>query len=135
MQKSRFRKPFNSKGERIITGIKEKAGVYIIKNSKQQIVYVGYSGYDLFKTMYRHFYSWKDETQKRATFDKRRAYTVRIVITTPKKAYDLEKALIQKYKPTKNHYKYKGFFVTPKEEKVKEEYFATEVTSLPDLEW
>lgn len=133
MIKTRFKKAYNAKGKPNFPDLRAKSGVYLIQNPKGVIVYVGYSGTDLYKTMYRHFQRWNDETQVRATFDKRRAYKVRVVLVSPVKAVRLEKALILKYKPTKNHYKYKGFILKPSEEKVEEEYFEIDPTNFDDL--
>ena len=102
MKKTRFKAPYNNLGKTTFRFITRKSGVYLIKSKKtNKIVYVGYSGNDLYRTMYRHFQKWTDNTQYRATFTKN-GYTIRVVLTTPKRASLLEKALIKKYKPKGN---------------------------------
>lgn len=68
-------------------------------------MYVGYSGTDLYKTLYRHFQEWNDRKAERVTYFKRmsqRSYTVRIVYCTPLQAYKLESGLIKMYEPRDN---------------------------------
>ena len=90
---------------------RKKSGVYIIKKNNK-IIYVGYSSYDIYKTLYRHFQTWNDKSQdkrvsyKEDYFDSDNDYKVRIVYCTPKKASALEKALILKYQPEDNKNKY-----------------------------
>jgi excinuclease UvrABC nuclease subunit len=102
MKKSRFKAPYNKLGKTTFRFTSKKSGVYLIKSKRtNKIVYVGYSGSDLYRTMYRHFQKWTDNTQYRATFTKN-SHTVRVVLTTPKRATLLERALIIKYKPIGN---------------------------------
>lgn len=87
-----------------------KTGVYLIKEDKD-IVYIGYSGKDLYKTMYRHFQTWNHTGQEVVSYAdrlKKGNYTVRIVYCTPKQADALEKALIKKHKPRDNGAKYES---------------------------
>ena len=49
--------PYNENDKPAIKSSWEKSGIYIIKQN-DKIVYVGQSGYNLYKTMYRHFQSW-----------------------------------------------------------------------------
>ena len=72
MKKSRFKPPYQ-KGEKKTTfpNLRGKSGVYIVKNKAGQIVYVGHSASDLYKTMYRHFQSWHDPKQIRVTYPKK----------------------------------------------------------------
>jgi excinuclease UvrABC nuclease subunit len=102
MKKTRFTPPYDSKGKTNFRFAEKKSGVYLIKSKRtNKIVYVGYSGNNLYRTMYRHFQKWTDNTQYRATFSKDK-YSVRIVFSSPKRASLLEKALIKKYKPKGN---------------------------------
>ena len=95
MKKSRFKKPYLKNGKTAFRHISGKAGVYLIKSIKTgKILYVGHSKTDLYKTMYRHFQEWNDNTQVRTTFANKNAYTVRVVLTTPARAARLEKGLI-----------------------------------------
>jgi hypothetical protein len=77
-----------------------KTGVYFIRNKKtNKILYVGFSGYNLYKTIYRHFQSWQDRRQYRATFDKKNTdYQLQIIFCKPKQAQRLEEYFIKKYK-------------------------------------
>ena len=99
MKKSRFKPPYNKEGlKTMFPKLRGKSGVYIIKSIRTgKIVYIGHSQSDLYKTMYRHFQSWNDESQIRTTYPKK-GYTVRIVLTSKTRAKWLEKALILKYK-------------------------------------
>ncbi len=102
-QKTYFLSAYNDEGKPNIKLLNPKgnqSGVYFVKNNAGEIVYVGYSESNLYKTIYRHFQSWNDKTQRRATFPK--SYKVRIIFTTPKRAALLEKYLISKFKPKDN---------------------------------
>jgi len=101
MKKSRAKSPYINGKPRFKT--RKRPGVYVIyKNSIP--VYVGYSGSDVYKTLYRHFQSWNDPRQIRKTYSKSDAnITIRVVYTrTAKQASDLEYALIVKYQPADN---------------------------------
>jgi hypothetical protein len=80
-----------------------KTGVYLIKENGK-IVYIGYSQYDLYKTMYRHFQQWNHTGQEVVSYNAQGNdnYTVRIVYCTPDQASRLEKYLISKHKPRDN---------------------------------
>ena len=80
---------------------KGRAGCYLIYDTKKRLQYIGHSGTDVYKTMYRHFQRWNDSSQFRATYSKNSF--VRVVYTrTEKQAQELETALIIKYKPNDN---------------------------------
>ena len=133
MIKSRFIKPYKKDNER--TSLPEtmnRSGVYLIADKNGKIVYVGHSLSNLYKTMYRHFQSWKDWRQKRATFS-RKTHKVRIVFTTPKQAEKLEKALILKYKPKGNPDKLFDYQLSKGEEKIKDDYFLESTTNFEDI--
>lgn len=85
-----------------ISFAKKKMGVYIVyENGK--LAYIGYSGVDLEKTCLRHFQDWSRSVQSRVVFRNREACQVRIVLTsTPERAYNLEQALMAKYRPQDN---------------------------------
>ena len=87
-------------------------GVYILREAGR-IVYIGFSGTDVRKTMYRHFQKWTDKRHP----DNRRAYlydrvtykgkedkfTAQVFFCkTSKEAAALENALILKYEPRDN---------------------------------
>jgi excinuclease UvrABC nuclease subunit len=110
-------------------------GVYVIyKNEK--IVYVGYSSYNVYKTLYRHFQSWYDETQKRIVYSKNDPrIKVRVVYCSPTKAKKLETALIFKHKPKDNPdiKRYEKFKLDKKENKVYDEVSNKPITYNKDL--
>ena len=112
--KSKWFKPYANKNGTLkptfkILSQQFNKGCYLIRDKNNTIVYVGYSGSQLQKTLYRHFQSWNDPKQYRATFPKT-GYTVRVIFTTAKQAERLEKYLIQRYKPKYNNFQYKTNF-------------------------
>lgn len=70
-----------------------------------KIKYVGHSTNNLKRTLYRHFQQWNDKAQDRYVYD-RNNYLIRVISTTAKRAPELEKYLINKYKPKDNKNKY-----------------------------
>jgi excinuclease UvrABC nuclease subunit len=100
MKKTKIQTVYNSQGKTNIRNFVNKSGVYIIYDKNKEVKYVGYSVSNLYKTCLRHFQSWKDRSQYRATFPK--DYLVRIIICTPTQAARLEAALIERLKPTDN---------------------------------
>lgn len=137
MKVYKFLPPYDEKGKCTFRAAKERPGVYIIKEDSK-IVYVGKSGYNLYKTMYRHFQSWHHSQQDVVSYKNRLSrhrYTVRVVYTTANQANALEEALILKYKPRDNDQKLE-LYTTPKQKSYKNEtaktYFDTDVeTDLP----
>ena len=139
MKKSRFKKPYTAAGKTNFPETQGKFGVYIIK--KDGIIdYIGYSQYDLYKIMYRHFQDWKNKPstkfpQKRTTYSKnmRSRITVRVVLTTKLQALRLEKALIVKYKPKNNEIRYEKLNKGEKVQmsKAAASYFGAEVETAP----
>lgn len=124
--------PYTDKGKPRLKNTWEKSGVYIIKENGK-IVYIGQSGYNLYKTMYRHFQSW-DTHQARATYNgknKRKKYLVRVIFTSPKQAEKLEIALCKRYKPRDMKYKYLKVEKTKAIQKVETEYFIKPVENAP----
>jgi excinuclease UvrABC nuclease subunit len=77
------------------------AGVYLITRDSK-LLYIGYSGTDVKKTMYRHFQSWNDKTQQRFTYSKQGTRARVIWTSTAKAAFDLENSLILRLKPKDN---------------------------------
>lgn len=125
MKISRFHPVYLKKGKTNLQGTRGKKGVYLIKEDNK-LVYVGHSTSDLYKTITRHFQSW-DDKQYRTTYARRMSrhrYTVRVVILqSPEKIENLERALILKHQPRDNQIKYDLFSKpTPKMAKVKAEY-------------
>lgn len=108
-------------------------GVYVIyKNEK--IVYVGFSGYNVYKTLYRHFQQWNDPTQTRVIYNKNdNRIKVRVIYCSPTKAKKLESALILKYKPKDNPEKYDNLIMDSKEKKVLDQVNEEFITYNNDL--
>jgi hypothetical protein len=138
MKKSSFKPPYKKNGRTTFgNSINGKSGAYLIKKNGK-IVYIGYSASNLYKTIYRHFQSWTDPTQRRVTYQnelKNNSFTVRVILCTPKQAQRLEKYLILKYLPEDNELKIDLFSETKQEQraakKVVNDYFGTPVDNVP----
>ena len=112
MKKSRF---FDShtKGKPTVSHDKFKAasGVYFIRSIRtKEIVYVGSSAGNLYKTIYRHFQEWNDRSREknfdRTTYSKT-AYEIALIITASgPQALRIEKYFIRKLQPKGNPIKY-----------------------------
>lgn len=101
MNRTRRRPPYKPDG-RTNFPRRNVPGVYLIHDSKGELVYVGYGAKDAYKPLYRHFQQWNDRTRQRTTFSKR-THTVRVIYTvTAKQAARLERALILKHQPKGN---------------------------------
>jgi len=115
MIKSKLNRPYKN-GKPFYTA--KQPGVYLIYNDTQ-LVYVGYSSYNLYKTMYRHFQRWNDPTQVRVTYNPNNPnIKVRVIYTTATRSKKLEKAIILKYQPKDNPEKYNNYILDKKSEKV-----------------
>lgn len=132
MKVYKFTEPYIKPGRTTFPETRDHAGVYIIKEDGK-VVYVGFSGYSVYKTMYRHFQTWNHRFQKVISYAsrmKRHRYTVRPIICSGKQAYALEKRLIKKYHPRDNEITYELMLQeqTPTQSKyaikVEEDYFA-----------
>lgn len=108
MAKSSFLPPYTPQGKTTFRNADKKSGVYLIKE-KGQIVYVGYSGKNIYRTLYRHFQKWDHPYQKVTTYADRDNYTVRVILTTPAQAERLEAYLVNKYQPRDNDIKLKAY--------------------------
>lgn len=103
------------KGKKVTTikNLVNKSGVYAIyKNGK--LVYIGHSQKNLYKTILRHFQVWNDRQRKGGEAFERVVYdwtvcAVKIALTTPARAYAVERALILKIKPKDNPLKYEQY--------------------------
>lgn len=105
MIKTRLKAPY-TKGKCTFKA-RNKAGVYLIyKNT--ELVYVGYSASNCYKSFYRHFQSWNDKRQQRVVYNPTdESIKTRIIYTnTAAQADKLEKALIIKYRPKDNIQQY-----------------------------
>jgi len=134
MKKFKFQPPYKAPGKTTFPGTRNRSGVYLIKEDGK-IVYIGYSGSNLYRTMYRHFEAWS-HSQKVVTYKgmmKSKNYTIRVVLCTTIQAARLERALIIKYQPRDNDEKYKGYQLKFPDEKIRDEYFNSDtlLTEIP----
>lgn len=106
--------PINgNKGKSNLTAFKKKKGIYKILE-RGELVYVGSSNKDLYKTIMRHFYKWDDERQKRRVsyYKKLGKFRYDVVITLypdntdPAKIWSIEDTQIKKHNPRDNKYVY-----------------------------
>lgn len=134
MIKTRIHSPYLTKGGKEKTFFSDRftSGVYIVYEGKK-IVYVGFSGSNLYRTMYRHFQSWGTSRQYRALFN-RNKHKVRVIYCSPQKAWDLEKALIMKHKPKFNENVYDMFEPDNRELKVYQEFWETECSHVKEYQ-
>lgn len=124
MKVSRFAKPYKSTGRTTFPEMKNKSGVYLIKENGR-LVYVGMSLSNLYRTMYRHFEQWNHDGQSVVTYAnkmKKNDYTVRIALCSPAQAGRLEKALIKKHRPRDNENKYKSYELQFQDERIFTDY-------------
>jgi len=88
--------------------IDAKSGVYLIKDDLlNEIVYIGFSGSQLFKTIYRHFYEYR-QNNTRVYFPRQMRPQIKIAVCLcePDNAWILEKYLIFMDKRLVNTNKY-----------------------------
>ncbi|MEM6342532.1 MAG: GIY-YIG nuclease family protein [Bacteroidota bacterium] len=80
---------------------KAKCGVYVIRSKRtKKILYVGYSGSQLYKTLYRHFQDWRKSNQYRAEYRNPNQYEVMVILTQScVNASALEQYYINKLEP------------------------------------
>ena len=117
---------------KLINGVKHTtfnirgvAGVYLIYDN-EELVYVGYSGNNLYRTLYHHFTQWNDNKQYRAIYSEK--HVVRVVYCkTAAQAANLEKALIIKFQPRDNEQKYSEYTTEPKEDRALVEFLDSDV--------
>jgi len=128
--KTRFLEPYtkNKEGNFVsnlpfLVNNKKQSGVYLIKSDRTgNIVYVGYSETQLYKTVFRHFQKWIDIqkiVKTRITYNKT-GYKIRVVFTSPGRAAILEKYLVLKLKPRDNEIKYENYLTPAQEDSAKE---------------
>lgn len=122
MKRTRLLRPYKKDGSTSFPARKRK-GVYLIYRvrvfGEPVLRYVGYSGSDVYKALYRHFQEWNDrqarlgQRQERITYSPPGSYRVRVVYTRTKgEAQELERALILKYQPPDNPDKLELFTLT-----------------------
>ncbi|MCF8460455.1 MAG: hypothetical protein K9G46_07005 [Flavobacteriales bacterium] len=103
-KKTRFLPPYKKSGRTTFPESNGRKGVYLIKLDGK-LSYVGFSGSDLYKALYRHFQEWNDRRAPRVVYppDLRDRCTVRVVYcNTAAQAAKLEKALILFHQPKDN---------------------------------
>lgn len=103
MKRTRLAAPYRPDG-RTSYPERQRPGVYLVFR-RGSLYYVGYSGTDLYKALYRHFETWNDPSRdrKRATFPRGGSTRVRVIYTrTGEQAARLEAALIVRFRPPGN---------------------------------
>jgi len=134
MKKYKSFPPYLANGKTTFPAIKDKAGVYQIFEGGK-LVYIGFSGTNLYKTLYRHFEAWRHRSQPVITYIdkmKRNAYTVRVTLCTASQALRLERLLIKKYKPRDNSNQYEIYDLTAADSRLHETFKGETLLSLPD---
>ena len=107
-----------------------KTGIYIIRENNQ-IVYIGYSAKNLYRTLYRHFQGWNHPFQQVVTYNNSlnsNKYTVSVTLCPPKMAERLERILVIKHKPRDNENKYAAYTMTAADSNLIQQYNETLVT-------
>ncbi len=112
MKRTKLLKPYKEDGSTSFPARQKRRGYLIYRTrliGEPVLVYVGYSGTDVYKALYRHFQVWNDrqaargERGERVTYPQANSYRVRVVYTRTKaEASELEQALILKWKPRDN---------------------------------
>jgi len=105
-----FARPYKEDGSYAF--VHRGPGVYIIYkkytvNFPPVCVYVGYSGSDLTKTLYRHFQKWNDNRKfgqvPRVIYtDRENIYIAWLTTNTDAEAFDIETRLIHELNPVDN---------------------------------
>lgn len=98
--KQRLVKPYKEiKGVKHTTcNLRNVGGVYIIYDLNLKVKYIGMSGNNLYRTMYRHFQEWGTSNQIRITYNPGKIKVAVTYCTDEEKIYKLEKALIIRYR-------------------------------------
>lgn len=116
-KKTTFLAPYTAERKKNINSLfwnKKQIGVYFLKEG-EQIIYVGYSGSQLCKTIYRHFQTWNDSQQERFVYDPQKIKVRIIFLNDKKRAEVLEKYLVKKLKPRDNKQKFENEELNKKE--------------------
>ena len=98
--KQRLVKPYKEvKGIKHTTcNLRNVGGIYIVYDLYGKVKYIGMSGNNLYRTMYRHFQDWKSSDQIRVTYNPEKVKVAVTYSTDINKIYELEKALIIRYR-------------------------------------
>jgi hypothetical protein len=114
-----------------------QAGVYLIKENGT-LVYVGYAGECLYRTLYRHFQNWTSKSYHsnkvapapyRVSYRQQMSsntYEVRLIHCSKKQASRLEKVLILRYNPRDNRIKYQQYELDKWDKRIENTYAAIE---------
>lgn len=102
LKKSVFLPPYTKDGRATFAALRGRSGVYVIKQAGR-VVYVGFSGYDVYKTLYRHFQVWNHSRQEVVSYkDKPGPFLVRVLLCSASQAPRFEAVLINKLRPRDN---------------------------------
>jgi len=109
----------------------KKAGAYVIRSKKtKEVIYIGFSGSDLYKTILRHFETWNDKHQQRYVYQPG-SYDIMIIYAPAKDAALLEKKLINQLEPRDNRQKYIDYLTEDEEAKTEKIINNSEETEAP----
>jgi hypothetical protein len=122
VKRTKLLKPYKPDGSTTFPA-RQKRGVYLVYRKRllgsPVLRYVGYSGTDVYKALYRHFQEWNDrqarlgQRDERTTFSPPGSYVVRVLYThTKSEASELEQALIIKHRPPDNPDKLETYTLT-----------------------
>lgn len=103
MLRTRLVSPYTANG-RAVFPTRQWPGVYLIFRA-DGLRYVGFSGSDVYKALYRHFQQWNDQSRDRprAVYPKGGSTRVRVIYTNgAAQAARLERALIIRFRPADN---------------------------------
>lgn len=103
MLRTRYLSPYTRNG-RTTFPARQRPGVYVIRKAGK-LRYIGYSGSDVYKAMYRHFQVWNDRSrpEPRVVYRNLADVSVRVIYTnTSAQAARLERALIVRFAPPDN---------------------------------
>jgi excinuclease UvrABC nuclease subunit len=131
--KLKARPPYLANGKTALPNVVNKSGVYIIKENAK-IVYVGYSGSNIYKTMYRHFQKWNHTGQSVVTYEawlKTRKYTIQVTLCPPARAEKLERALVKKHNPRDNENKYTQYQLKLTDIELVNDFYETSTEEAP----
>lgn len=133
MKKTRWKAPYNNQGKTNFPD-RERPGVYLIKEKASgKIVYIGYSGNNLYRTMYRHFQQWNHSDQPVISYANKgpENYLCRVIYCTAKQAVTLEELLILKYEPRDNPQKldFYGNRLNRYQEQVLDSYYSADIVA------
>jgi len=135
MRVSRLIPPYDKNGRSNLGFANRQSGVYLIyKNGN--LVYVGYSATNLYKTCHRHFQRWDAKYQRVVTYVKQLArndFKVRVVLCSASRAEKLEKALIVRHKPKDNPDKLPGYQLDSWECRALEDFRQKPVENYEDI--